>query len=139
MMSNTNPQNSRDDIISELKRYRQEFAEVYDTFITERLCDEYHDYMKNTNVTIYTSIYTSTELKPKYLSLLFDSVMSRISSSINNLVSLTSSSLLLMTNRDTYELMHNLINEYFINWQNVVNILFDDAQQTTDKLKTPLI
>ena len=66
--------------------------------------------MKNTNVTIYTSIYTSTELKPKYLSLLFDSVMSRISSSINNLVSLTSSSLLLMTNRDTYELMHNLIN-----------------------------
>ena len=139
MMSNTNPQNSRDDIISELKRYRQEFAEVYDTFITERLCDKYHDYMKNTNVTIYTSIYTSTELKPKYLSLLFDSVMSRISSSINNLVSLTSSSLLLMTNRDTYELMHNLINEYFINWQNVVNILFDDAQQTTDKLKTPLI
>ena len=72
MMSNTNPLNSRDDIISELKRYRQEFAEVYDTFITERLCDEYHDYMKNTNVTIYTSIYTSTELKPKYLSSFFD-------------------------------------------------------------------
>ena len=44
-----------------------------------------------------------------------------------------------MSNRDTYELMYNLINEYFINWQNVVNILFNDAQKTTKKLKNPLI
>ena len=139
MMSGLYSQKENDDIIYELTRYRQEFAEVYDTFITERLCDEYHDYMKYTNVTIYTSIYTSTELQPKNLSLLFDSIMSRISSSINNLVSLTSSSLLLMTNRDTYELMYNLINEYYINWRNVVHILLDDAQETTKKLKTPLI
>ena len=128
-----------DDIIDELASYRQEFAEVYDSFITEKLCDEYINYMKNTNITIYTSINTATVLQPKNISLLFNSVMSRISSSINNLVSLTSSSLLLMTNRDTYELMSNLINEYFINWQNVVNILFNDAQKTTKKLKSPLI
>jgi hypothetical protein len=44
-----------------------------------------------------------------------------------------------MTNRDTYELMYNLINEYYINWRNVVHILLDDAQETTKKLKTPLI
>ena len=128
-----------DDIIDELASYRQEFAEVYDSFITEKLCDEYINYMKNTNITIYTSINTATVLQPKNISLLFNSVMSRISSSINNLVSLTSSSLLFMTNRDTYELMSNLINEYFINWQNVVNILFNDAQKTTKKLKSPLI
>ena len=70
MMSGLYSQKENDDIIYELTRYRQEFAEVYDTFITERLCDEYHDYMKYTNVTIYTSIYTSTELQPKNLSLL---------------------------------------------------------------------
>ena len=139
LMSSINSKYLKDNIIDELRHYRQEFAEVYDTFITGRICDEYHRYMKNTNVTIYTSVYTSTELQPKNLSLIFDSVMGRMSSSINNLVSLTSPSLLLMSNRDTYELMHNLINEYFINWHNVVHILFDDAQKTTKKLKTPLI
>ena len=29
-----------------------------------------------------------------------------------------------MNNRDTYELMHNLINEYYINWLEAVNILY---------------
>ena len=128
-----------DNVIEELAYYRQQFAEVYDSFITEKLCDEYHDYMKKTNITIFTSIYTSTILEPKNISLLFNSVMSRISSSINNLVSLTSPKLLLMSNRDTYELMYNLINEYFINWQRAVDILFNDALKTTKTLKSPLI
>ena len=129
----------KDDIIDELTYYRQDFAEVYDSFITERTCDEFQNYMKNTNVTVFTSIYTETILQPKNISLLFNSVMSRISSSINNLVSLTSASLLLMSNRDAYELMYNLINGYFINWQKAVNILYQDAQKTTSELKTPLI
>ena len=129
-----------DNIIEELAYYRQEFSEVYDSFITEKLCDEYHNYMRNTNITIYSSIYTTSNyLQAKNISLVFNSVMSRISSSINNLVSLTTSSSILMTNRDTYELMYNLINEYYINWKNAVNILFNDAKNTTKKLKTPLI
>ena len=128
-----------DDIIDELAYYRQEFAEIYDSFITEKLCDDYQDYMRNTNINISTSIYTSTILQAKNISLVFNSVMSRISSSINNIVSLTSSSSILMNNRDTYELMYNLINEYYINWKNVVLILFNDAQDTTTKLKPPLI
>ena len=129
----------QDDVIEELTFYRQEFAEIYDTFITEKLCDEFTNFMRKTNITIYSSIYTSTTPAQKNISLVFNSVMSRISSSINNLVSLTSTSLLNMENRDTYELMYNLINEYYINWKKAVDILFNDALETTKKLKSPLI
>ncbi len=123
------------DVIDELSYYRQEFAQISDSFITEELFDEYYEFMRNTNITIYTLSVN----QPKNITLIFNTIMSRISSCINNLVSLSSSKYIVMTNRDTYELMFNLINEYFINWQNVLFLLFDRTQKTTKKLQVPLI
>jgi hypothetical protein len=55
---------------------------------------------------------------------------------MNNIVS--NPSLMIMTNRDTYELMYNFINEYYINWEKVVKILFDDYIKATN-FKIPLM
>ena len=62
--------------------------------------------------------------------------MIRISSSINNLAS--DSSLMNIKNRDAYELMYNLLNEYYINWKKVVSILYNDTVKETN-LKIPLL
>ena len=56
--------------------------------------------------------------------------MTRISSSINDLVS--DPSLMVMRNRDTYELMHNLINGYYINWEKAIKILLNDSLNATN-------
>jgi hypothetical protein len=70
------------------------------------------------------------------LTILFNSAMVRISSAINDLT--TNSSLINMGNRDTYELMYNLLNEYFLNWEQVCKILFNDSIKATN-LKIPLM
>ena len=111
---------------------RQEFTEAYDTFSSSELCEEFKDFMEKTKIKIYTLTVNMEE----ELELLFNSAMTRISSSINDLVS--NPLLMHMNNRNTYELMHNLINEYYIKWEKAVVILFINSIDTT-KLNTPLL
>ena len=117
---------------SELAKDRQEFTEIYDTFTSNDLCQEFKDFMENTNITIYTLTVNVEEKLP----LLFKSAMTRISSSVNDIVSNPYS--ISMKNRDTYELMYNLLNGYFINWKNATSILLNDAIKATN-LKLPLM
>ena len=119
------------DIQNELYNYRQEFTETYDTFTSNKLCEEYKNFIKKTKI----EIYSLTLEKPEKVSLLFNSAITRIPSAINDLAADTS--LLVMNNRDTYELMYNLINEYYINWEKVLNILLTDAIKSV-KLRFPL-
>ena len=121
-----------DIIANQLSENRQEFTETYDTFTSNELCKEFKDFMETTKINIYTLTVNIEE----NLELIFNSGMTRISSSINDLVS--NPLLMRMNNRNTYELMHNLINEYFINWQKVVTILFNDSIEAT-KLNIPLL
>ena len=51
--------------------------------------------------------------------------MNRVPASINELS--LNPSLLLMNNREAYELMHNLLNEYFMNWEKLVDFLLKDC------------
>ena len=112
-------------ITTQLALNRQEFTETYDSFSSNELCKEFKDFMKNTKIYIYTLTVTIEE----NLELLFNSAMTRISSSINDLIS--NPFLMLMNNRNTYELMHNLINEYYINWVKAIRILFNDSIEST--------
>ena len=121
-----------DDIRNELAFYRQEFTEIYDTFSLNDLSKEFKSYMEETKI----SIYTLTANTPEKLTLLFNNAMTRIPSSINNLVS--DPYLMNMKNRDTYELMHNLLNEYYLNWEKANIILLNDSYKVT-KLKIPLM
>jgi len=119
-------------IQKELGYYRQELTQKYDLFSSNELSKEYKNFMETKNITIYSLTINI----PQKISLLFNNAMIRISSSINNLAS--TSSLININNRDTYELMHNLLNEYFINWKKVIKILYNDTVKATN-LKIPLL
>ena len=99
-----------------LSTTREEFTQIYDIFSSNEICKEYKNFM-NTKIEIYTLTLNAS----KNISLLFNSAMSRIPSAINNLIS--NPNLFNMNNRDTYELMYNLINGYYVNWKNVIKII----------------
>ena len=121
-----------ENIKNELSFYREEFSETYDDFTSNNLCKKYKNFMANKRI----ALSTITIDIPETLNLLFSSVMNRITAGINNIA--TDEELMIMSNRDTYELMHNLINEYYLNWEKVINILFNDCIQAT-KVKIPLL
>jgi len=122
-----NGNNSFLDIIKqELTFYKQQLTETYDSFNSKELCEEFNDFMKNTKITIDTL----TVNKPEKISIIFDSAISRISSSINDLIS--NITLLNIKQRSTYELMSNLINEYYIMWENATSILYNDSVNSTN-------
>jgi len=81
-------------------------------------------------------LFTYTIDRSENLPLLYNTAMNRIPSSVNNLDS--DESLMVMNNRDTYELMYNLLNEYYINWKKVVTILYEDCVKST-KFRLPLL
>ena len=119
-------------IKQELAFYMQQLTEIYDIFTSNKLCKEFKDFIKNTKITIDTL----TINKPEKISIMFNNAINRISSSINDITS--NVTLLNIENRSTYELMYNLLNEYYINWENATKILFNNAVNATN-LKIPLM
>jgi len=110
-----------DIIRQELNFYKQKLTETYDSFNSNGLSKEFKDFMKNTKITIDTL----TVNKPEKISIILGNSINRISSSINDLVS--EINLLNIEYRSSYELMYNLINEYYIKWENATKILYNDS------------
>ena len=121
-----NYQDFMKNITEELLFYKNDIAEKFDLFTTNELCQEYKDFMANTNITIYTL----TMKREDNITLLFKTVMDRIPSTINDLAK--EKVILNMNNREIYSLMYNLINEYYINWEKVTIILFNDCLKSTE-------
>ena len=113
-------------IKDELTLFRGEFIKTYDSLSSNDLPEEYTDLISKNKIYIYTITVNRTEIIP----LLFNTAMTRIPSSINDLI--LDPSIMDMKNRNTYELMMNLINEYFLNWKKVVLILIKDCEKATE-------
>jgi hypothetical protein len=116
---------------TELLFYKQDIAEKYDIFTSNKICKEYVDFMAYTNITIYTLTMNT----PEQISLLFNTVLGRIPASLSYI---TTSQLLFRTDsREGYELMYNLLNQFYSNWKKVNDILLNDTIKST-QLKSPL-
>ena len=118
-------------ITTELAFYKQDIAEKFDVFTSNKVCKEYMDFMQYTNITIYTYTMGYNEK----MNLLFNTIFGRIPSSLNYVI--TGQNLFSMILRDAYELMYNLLNEFYINWKKVTMILVNDSIKST-QLKSPL-
>ena len=119
-------------IQKELIFYRQEFTENFDVFSSNQLSQEFKNYLSQTKLKLYTIAVNTYEI----IEIIFNTAMTRIPASINELSN--NPSQLVMNNRDTHELMHNLLNEYFLNWQTLIDILFKDCLKAT-KYHVPVL
>ena len=115
-----------------LASFREEFVTKYDFFVSNTFCKEYTDFMETKKIKIKT--LTSDIEEP--IELFFTSALSRYPAIVNELI--TNPKLMHMRNRNTFELMQNLLNEYYVNWQKVTTILFNDGIEAT-KLYIPIL
>ena len=116
-----------ENIKNELTFYRQEFTQKYDIFSSKELSQDLKNFLTNTHINISTMTINDI---PETIELVLNSAMNRIPSSINDLSS--NIELITIKNRDSYELMHNLLNEYYINWNKSIDILLNDSINLTN-------
>jgi hypothetical protein len=119
-------------MMKEMANYREIFSNtwLYYSNATVTFSDEYFHYTENTNVNIKTISNKKETIETQQFSI----AMSRIPTSIFYVSTVTDNvSYINITDRNCYELMHNLLNDYLIVWRNVTFILVDDVKNNTKK------
>ena len=115
-----------------LASFTDEFVIKYDFFVTNTFCKEYTDFMETKKIIIKT---LTSDIEES-MELFFTSALSRYPSTVNELV--TNPRLMHMRNRNTFELMNNLLNEFYVNWQKITSILYNDGIEAT-KFHIPIL
>ena len=114
------------DMMSEMSYYREQFSNTYNHYsnATVTFSKEYQDYTANTQVYIKTlsNGVQTIEHQP------FSTAMSRIPTSIFYVSTVTDqTSSINMKDRNAFELMQNLLNDYLLVWRSVTFLLVDDV------------
>ena len=116
-------------IKEELSSYRQDLSETINHFTNPNIgfSEEFKNYISKTNVTIKTLIngFEKEEIQP------FLSAVNKLTTSIFYLSIITDNSQIDMNNTYSYELMANLLNSYYIVFENLIFIVFKDFQNFT--------
>lgn len=123
------------DMMSEMSDCRETFSNTYNHYsnATVTFSKEYQDYTTNTQVYIKTlsNGQETTEHQP------FSTAMSRIPTSIFYVSTVTDNiQSVNMGDRNAFELMQNLLNDYLLIWRNVTFLLVDDVLENADSSKS---
>ena len=115
------------EMMTEMANCRAEFSQTYSYYsnATVKFSKEYNHYISNTQVYIMT--LSNGEKTIEYQP--FSIAMSRIPTSIYYVSRVTSSyQNISIDDRNAYELMMNLLNDYLLVWRNVTVLLVDDVK-----------
>ena len=113
--------------MTEMANCRAEFSQTYSYYsnATVKFSKEYNDYISNTQVYIMTLSNGEKTIEHQPFSI----AMSRIPTSIYYVSRVTSSyQYITIDDRNAYELMMNLLNDYLLVWRNVTVLLVDDVK-----------
>ncbi len=120
---------------NEMVEYRQKINDYIALFsnATVKFNNLYYDYINNVKI----HVRTISNFIPTIEIISYSSALNRIKTSIFFVSTITDNYLSLdLSNRNAYELMMNLLNDYFIIMRNVTFILADNA---IDEAKSPFI
>ena len=116
-----------DTLKTEMAKYRQEFSTIYEDFSSTSLSEFSKDYQNFVN-TEQVLIYTISNGQEMNQTLPFTTALNRIPTTVFYISSISDESLVLdMEERNSYELMHNLLNGYFSSIKKYTKILSHDA------------
>ena len=111
----------------ELANYRQEFSDIFGEFSSSSsssFSSQYNEYVTTAkvNVSMISNGKETSEMQT------YSTAMNRIPTTVFYVSTISDqNSVLNMSDRNCYELMHNLLNGYYISLENVTYILVDDA------------
>ena len=118
-------------IKDELAKYREEFSNIYGEFSSSSIdsfSKEYRNYVEKTNVTVRTLSNGVTMSEEQT----YSTAMNRIPTTVFYVSTISDQSLVLdMNERNSYELMVNLLNGYFIALKDITKILVEDAVKSS--------
>ena len=127
-----NISNFSNNVRNELATLRQKFTEDYSIFTSSssKFSDKYIKFISETNLSITTINGNKTIIQNFQL----QTAMDRIPANIFYISTVTDANTVInMGDRNVYELMYNLLNDYFIIWKNATFILIEDAKHSTGK------
>ena len=131
-LNNVNVRTFVNNIRSELSLLRQEFSDNYGTLSSSsnKFSNEYIKYTSETYLNL-TRISGNNTIYEKFL---LSDAMSRIPSLVFYVSTVTDGSAVMdMSDRNIYEFMHNLLNDYYICWKDATFILVKDAKFISEK------
>ena len=126
------------EMMSEMADCRSDFSETYSFYsnATVTFSKEYQNYISNTQVYIRTKSNKEETIEHQPFSI----AMSRIPTSIYYVSRVMDASTnVSMEDRNAYELMMNLLNDYLLVWRNVTVLLVDDVKSHAKSSKIVLI
>ncbi len=126
------------EMMSEMADCRSEFSETYAFYsnATVTFSKEYQNYISHTQVYIRTKSNGEETIEHQPFSI----AMSRIPTSIYYVSRvMDASTSVTMDDRNAYELMMNLLNDYLLVWRNVTVLLVDDVKSHAKSSKIILI
>ena len=138
VLNNTEIQMFNKDIKNELSEYNQKFSELYTSFISNsnKLSQRYREFMETKEMSFYSLANDIPVIEPKQ----FSASLNKIPASLFYISTVDDKENdLTMEMRNTYELMHNTLNGFFINWKNVSITLGEDAIYSTENIIFSLI
>jgi len=115
----------------ELADYLVLFNKLLNNFnsATITLSNEYKTFTGNANISIYTITISEHGERESIIYEGFSSAMRRIPSDVFYISSNTNPDYVLnMKNQNSYELMQNILNEFYVIWKEIINILFKDIK-----------
>ena len=116
----------------EMSQYRENFSNtwLYYSNATVTFSKEYRDYTDTTILKIKTLSNNEETVEEQ----LFSIAMSRIPTSIFYVSTVTNNSEnIIFVNRNSFELMTNLLNDYLLVWRHVTFLLVDDVKDHAEK------
>jgi len=118
------------EMMTEMSKYRQSISDTYSFFsnATINFSDEYYNYINTKQV----YIRTLSNGQPTTIVNPFSIAISRIPTTIFYVSTVTdTNNQINMNNRNAYELMMNLLNDYLIVWRDLTFILIKDVKSQT--------
>ena len=126
----------------ELGEYLILFNKLLNNFnsATINLSNEYLSFTRNVNMSIYTITISDIRERESINYENFSSAMRRISSDVFYISSNTNPNYVInMKNQNSFEIMQNILNTFYLTWKQIINILYKDIQSHCTKSKLSYI
>jgi hypothetical protein len=117
-------------MMDEMSDYHQSITDTYAYFSNSTISfsDEYNNFQTDTRL----RIFTLSNGVPNYDYIPFSSAISRLTTVIFDISNVNNDpSSIVMTDRNAYELMMNILNDYLLSWRELTKILVTDIKNNT--------
>ena len=127
--------NERIKYVEKLKKELGEYLVLFNSLLNNfnsapiNSFKEYIDFLENLNMPIYTITISDNKERESIINETYSSAMRRIPSNVFYISSNNDPNYVInMKNQNSFELMQNILNSFYMTWKDITNILYNDIK-----------